>query len=592
MIWNRVKKWPDRVAMREKALGLWREISWRELGDKVRHVALALDSLGLGQGDVACILSNTIPEWMFADLGILGLGAVSAGIYPTDAASQVSYLVNDSGAKLIFVENEEQLDKALTARADCPSLQHIVIFDMEGLRDFHDPMAISFDELLTRGDARDRQHPDRWAELIRRAEPDDLAILVYTSGTTGPPKGAMISHHNIVFQCVNGSTVLPNELGQSRIAFLPLCHIAERIFTYQSLYNGAPPNFVENPETVPADMREVQPDFFLAVPRVWEKFYSGIRIALADATPLQRFAYERAIRVGYRIAEHKIAGTPVPTGLALKFKLAEALVLRNIRTMIGIDRAKWIATGAAPIAPDLIRWYLALGVDMLEVYGQTECTGLATTVTPDKIKTGTVGRSVPYAEVKISPEGEILLRGDHVFLGYYNQPEKTAETIRDGWLYTGDVGFIDNEGFVKITDRMKDIIITAGGKNITPSEIENELKFSPYIADAVVIGDGRKYLTALIMIDHENVEKYAQDRDVPFTNFTSLTRTPEVQELIAAEVEHANGKFARVETVKRFRLIEHQLDPEDEELTPTMKLKRSFVAAKYKDLIDQMYQAA
>jgi long-chain acyl-CoA synthetase len=280
----------------------------------------------------------------------------------------------------------------------------------------------------------------------------------------------------------------------------------------------------------------------------------------------------------------------VPWGLRLAFRVADFLVLDNVKRSIGLHRARGAATGAAPIAPELIRWYLALGINMLEVYGQTENTGLATAMPPDHMKLGTVGVARPGTDVRLSPAGEILLRGPHVFLGYYRRPEKTAETVVDGWLHTGDVGTIDAEGFVRITDRMKDIIITAGGKNVTPSEIENQLKFSPFISDAVVIGDRRKFLSCLVMIDHETVAQFAQERNVPFSNFASLCRAPEVQELIGGEIERVNRQLARVETVKKFRLIEQLLTPEDEELTPTMKLKRTFVNMKYKDLIDSMYE--
>jgi len=592
MFWDRVRQWPDRVILREKEFGIWQQITWAEFGARAREIGCALADIGFGQGDVGCVLSNTNKEWLYADLGVLGAGGVSTGIYPTDAASQVEYLVNNCGAKVIFVEDEEQLDKVLAVRERCPSLQQIVIFDMEGLRDFADPMAMSLDDFMARGRAYDAAHPGDWQEMLQRAKPADLAILVYTSGTTGPPKGAMISHHNVIFQCVNGCQLLEQQPGDERLAFLPLCHVAERVIgAYYSLYTGTVVNFCESPDTVPENVREVQPTVFGGVPRIWEKFYSAIQIAVKDATPLQRLAYRVAIGIGEQVADCRLEGRRVGPWLALQHQLAYWLVLKNIRKMMGIDRCRWLVTGAAPISPQLIRWYLALGVDMLEVYGQTENTGLATSMLTDRIKLGTVGRCVPFGELKISPEGEILLRGEHIFMGYYNMPEKTAETIVDGWLHTGDVGFVDNEGFVKITDRMKDIIITAGGKNITPSEIENELKFSPYISDAVVIGDGRKFLTALVMIDHENVEKFAQDRNVPFTNFASLTRAGEVVELIGNEVEAVNKKFARVETVKKFRLIEHLLDPEDEELTPTMKLKRSFVNKKYAELIESMYRS-
>jgi len=406
----------------------------------------------------------------------------------------------------------------------------------------------------------------------------------------------MYSYNNVCTQmrhCMDLSSLSWME-GDERLSFLPMCHVAERVAgCYYSIATGCTMNFAESPETVPENIREVQPTLFGAVPRVWEKFYSGVMIALKDATPLEQWAYSKAIAAGYRMADARLAGREPNMVEKLAFQAAYWLVLRNVRKIIGIDRCRWLFTGAAPISPDLIRWYLALGVGMYEVYGQTENCGLATYMPMEHIKLGTVGKPVPYGEVKISDQGEILVRGEFVFMGYLNQPEKTRDTVdAEGWLHTGDVGLIDNEGFVKITDRMKDIIITAGGKNVTPSEIENQLKFSPYINDAVVIGDRRKFLTCLIMIDEDNVMKYAQDKNIPFTNYASLCRAKEVQDLIWAEIEKINENFARVETIKKFRLLENQLTAEDEELTPTMKLKRSLVNQKYKELIDEMYRGA
>jgi long-chain acyl-CoA synthetase len=527
-------------------------------------------------------------------MGILCASGVSSGIYPTDSVKQVVYLVNDSRTRILFVEDDEQLDKALEARDQCPTLERIVIFDMEGLAAFSDPMCVSFEQFLDEGRVRMAGREHYWGAMVNARAPSDLAILVYTSGTTGPPKGAMLSHRNIVTQMRHAPDVLSYYEGDERIAFLPMCHVAERIAgCYYSIATGAISNYAESPETVLENLRELQPTSLGAVPRVWERLYSAITIALKDATALERWAYRLAISAGYRIANARLERR-LPTLLQrAAFAAAYLLVLRNIRVMLGLDRCRWLWTGAAPISPDLVRWYLALGLNMYEVYGQTENTGLATVMPPDAIKLGTVGKSVPYGEVKISPDGEILIRGDFVFMGYFNQPERTAETIdRDGWLHTGDVGLIDNEGYVRITDRMKDIIITAGGKNITPSEIENELKFSPYISDAVVVGDRRPYLTCLVMIDLENVEKFAQDNAVPFTNYASLCRSAEVRDLIWNEIERVNSGFARVETIKRFYLIEQQLTPEDDELTPTMKLKRKFVNEKYRKEIDDMYRSA
>lgn len=593
MFWNGVAQRGPKVWMRQKKLGLWRAWTWTQTGEAVGEIAGGLMSLGLAPGQTASILSNTVIEWVLADLAVLSCGGVSNGIYPTDAASQVQYLCEDSGTRILFVEDDEQLDKALEVREQLPKLTKIVVFDMEGLRELNDPDVMSLDALRELGRAYNAAHPDELQRRVAQCKPEDLAILVYTSGTTGKPKGAMHSHKGLVYTCRGYNTLATQYEDDERMCFLPLCHIAERLGgEYFGLYTGSKLNFVENPETVPENVREIAPTVFTAVPRVWEKFYSGVMIALKEASPLQQAAYAWGIGVGTTIADKVLAGEPVDGWLKLKFRLARLIALDNVRKLIGIHRARACYTGAAPISPDLIKWYLALGVPMLEVWGMTETCGASTGVRPEKIKPGTIGPAATYNEVRIDPDtNEIRVRGPNVFMGYLNQPEKTAETIApDGWLHTGDVGAMDADGYFRITDRMKDIIITAGGKNITPSEFENELKFSPYITDAVVVGDQRAYLTVIIMIDQENVEKYAQDNDVPFSNYASLTRAPEIQALIQAEIDRVNKKFARVEQVKKFFLLETQLSAEDEELTPTMKLKRKLVQQKYAQQIEAMYQ--
>ncbi|QOG16685.1 MULTISPECIES: AMP-dependent synthetase/ligase [Bradyrhizobium] len=582
----------ERPAIREKKFGIWQPTSWREWLAISKEIAYALRATGFMPGDVASIIANAVPEWVHADMGILCAGGVSSGIYPTDSSAQVEYLVNDSGTKVIFAEDEEQLDKILACRARCLSLQKIIVFDMEGLSGFSDDMVMSLDEFRALGRNHMAGREALWQEMIDSRSAGDLAVLVYTSGTTGPPKGAMHANRSVTHQMRHANDFIPAREDEDRLIFLPLCHVAERIGGYYiSVALGSVMNFAESPETVPDNLREVQPTVFLAVPRIWEKFYSAITIALKDATPLQQWVYRRAIDVGYRMVDCRLEGRALPLSLRIANRLAYQVAFRNIRRMIGLDRCRIAFTGAAPIAPELIRWYLALGIDMHEVYGQTENCGVATMMPAKRIKLGSVGKAVSWGEVALSPDGEILIKGDFLFMGYLNQPEKTAETIdARGWLHTGDVGTIDNEGFVRITDRMKDIIITSGGKNITPSEIENQLKFSPYISDAVVIGDKRPYLTCLVMIDQENVEKFAQDHDIPFTNYASLCRAMEIQDLIWREIERVNANFARVETIKRFYLIERQLTPEDEELTPTMKLKRGFVNKRYAAEIDAMYR--
>ena len=585
--------WGNQVAMREKHLGVWRSITWREYGERARHVGLGLVALGLRPRDVVSVIADNCPEWVYTDLGTMSVGGVTNGIYTTDSPRQVEYIVNDSGTRFFFAENEEQLDKILEVRARCPQLVKIIVFDMEGLHAFRDEQVLSFPELLALGERYDREHPGAFDPMVEIAKPEDLAILVYTSGTTGPPKGAMLSHRNIIFQLGYADFIADPRPGDQQLSFLPLSHVAERTFTvFYPLRTGATVNFAESIDTVPENIREVAPAVFFAVPRIWEKFYSGVALRMREATPVGKLAYRWAMGIGNRMAEHRLAGRRPPLGLRLLYRVADFFVLDNIKRSLGLHRTRGAATGAAPIAPELIRWYLGLGIDMREVYGQTENCGLATAMPADRIRLGTVGVARPDTQVRLSPDGEILLKGPHVFLGYYKNPTRTAETVIDGWLHTGDVGEIDADGFVRITDRMKDIIITAGGKNVTPSEIENQLKFSPYITDAVVIGDQRKFLSCLIMLDPDTVAQFAQERNVPFTNFASLCRAKEIQDLIQGEIERVNKQVARVEGIKRFHLIEQILTPEDDELTPTMKLKRSLVNRKYKDVIDSMYAGA
>jgi long-chain acyl-CoA synthetase len=589
---NAAKARSGKTWLREKKLGIWRACSWDQAASAVREVAMGLAALGLQPGDCVSILANTVPEWVFADLGILSAGGVSSGIYPTDSADQVHYLCTDSSSKLIFVEDEEQLDKVLEVRERLPLLAWTVVFDMEGLHGLTDERVISLAQLRERGRAFDAAHPGEFERRVASRSPKDLAILVYTSGTTGRPKGAMHSHAGLIYSIRQGSKDLPQNDTDERMCFLPLCHVAERLLgLYGSVYTGAILNFVENPDTVAENVREIAPTIFFAVPRVWEKFYSGVVIAVKEASRVQQWAYAWSIGVGTQIADLFLAGKPISLGLKCRFALARWLALDNARKLIGIHRSRLLLTGAAPISPELIRWYLALGVPMVEGWAQTESGALGTIMKPDAIRPGTIGRAASGVEVRVDPEtSELLIRGPNVFMGYLNQPEMTARTIdADGWLHSGDVGSVDAQGFFRITDRMKDIIITAGGKNITPSEWENELKFSPYVTDAVVIGDKRAYLTALVMIDQENVEKFAQDNDIPFSNYTSLTRAPEVRALVQAEIDKVNTKFARVEQIKKFFLLESQLTAEDEELTPTMKLKRKLVQQKYAAQIDAMY---
>jgi long-chain acyl-CoA synthetase len=591
--WEVARARGDRTAMRWKRLGVWESISWAESADAVRATGGALLSLGLQRGERIAVMSDSRPQWVYADLGAQGVGCVAVGIYATDAPRQVAWLLNDCGARVLFVENDEQLDKAMSVLDQVPALERIVYFDGRGLHAFSHPKVMAFDDFLALGRTFHERHPDRWEAEVAKAQPDDVAIVIYTSGTTGPPKGAMLSHRNLIFQMGAMERLCPGMEGDEQLSFLPLSHIVERYFTvYRPLDHGAVVNIGEGAAALAGNLREVSPHIMMAVPRIWEKLYSAVTMAIAESSPLGQLGYRLALNIGYRMADARLAGLAAPAMLALLYPLARLLVLNRVRTTIGMRRARLLISGAAAISPDLIRWYYALGLEMVEAYGQTECTGHATSYLRHEAKVGTVGKAIAGTEVKLGEGGEILVRGPHVFLGYLNQPGKTAETVRDGWLHTGDVGVFDADGYLTITDRLKDIIVTAGGKNITPSEIETRLKFSPYVSDAVVIGDRRKYLSCLVMIDHDAVVKFAQDANIPFTSFASLTRAPEVVRLIGGEIEKVNRDFARVENIRRFELIDVQLTAEDEELTPTLKLKRKAVNERFRDLIEKMYAEA
>jgi long-chain acyl-CoA synthetase len=580
----------ERIAMREKDFGIWQSYSWDDYRETAMAVANGLLAEGLQRGDVISILSEDCKEWMFADIGNQLAGGISNGVYPTYQARQAEHALTDSGTRFLFVEDEEQLDKYLEIEEQLPLVDKVWVFDWKGLRDFEHDKVAPIEALYELGRDYGERHPGRVERIVADGQPEDIAVLVYTSGTTGLPKGAMLSQRYAMYQM----TLVPDyfHMGDADelLTYLPLCHVAERIFSgWLPVACGATINFAESPETVAQNLVELSPTYLFAVPRVWEKFYSRVTTAMAEATWIGRKAYEMALAVAYGRADAMLAGEPPSRRDELLFRLADGLVFRNIKKMLGLDRAHGLLSGAAPISGSLLRWYVALGLPCEEAYGQTE-TGLVSCTRRGEFRIGTVGKAFPGCDVRIDDTtGEILVRSVGQFSGYHNQPEKTAETLVDGWVHTGDVGTLDDEGNLRITDRLKDIIITAGGKNITPSVIENELKFSPYISDAVVIGDQRKYLTCLIMIDQENVEHYAQTHAIPFTDYKSLCARREIVELIDATVAEVNKGFSSVETIKKFRLIDVLLTAEDDELTPTMKLKRSFVNDKYSKLIGSMY---
>jgi len=559
---------PDATALRDKHRGVWRETTWGQYADRAAHAGLGLLELGVEPGDVVAIHAENRPEWVLADLGAQGVGAVVTGIYPTSPAAEVEYLLSHSETVVLIAEDEEQLDKALEVRERLPRLKRIVVMDPRNVRELgSDPMLLTYAELEELGARHER---GAWEERVERLNADDTAIVVYTSGTTGPPKGAMITHANMVAAGAAFVQIYDVSPDDEALSYLPLCHIAERLFSViDATAVGYVVNFGEGGESFAQDLRDVQPTFFLGVPRVWEKMMAGVEIRMADASRIKRAAYRWAL------------GKRNPLARAILMPLREKLGLRRCRNAV---------SGAAPIAPQVLEYFTRLGVPVREGYGQTENTAVCTFTPPEDVRIGTVGRACPGVEIRIADDGEILTRGAGVFKGYFKNPEATADTVdADGWLHTGDIGVLDGDGFLTITDRKKDIIITAGGKNISPSEIENRLKVSPYVREAVIVGDRRKHLVALIGIEADVVGDWATRRSLAFTTYRDLSAKDEVRELIAGVVDEVNRELAQVETIKRFTLLEKELDHEDGELTATLKVKRRAIEERFAGEIEALY---
>ena len=595
---DRAAATPDRVALREKDLGIWKDVTWAEYWDTVQDVAHGLLALGVEAGDRVAIHSENRPEWVYSDLAAVAIRAITMGLYPTNPAAEVGYLLGDSGAKVLIAEDQEQVDKALAVKKDLPSLEKIVYIEPRGLARENDPALMSWPQLIALGKEHRAAHAGALERSMGEAAPDDVQTLIYTSGTTGPPKGAMLTVRNVEFaisELVHGGgfTSPPPTHRDVLLSYLPLCHIAERIFTvWFNLAAGCVVNFAESIDTVSQNLQEVQPTIFLGVPRIWEKMHAGIQIRAANATWLKRTNFRFWMKVADRIAETLVrtGGSHTSQSRAL-YALAYVFLFRSLKERIGMLRCRYAASGAAPVAPEILEFFMGIGVPMHEVYGMTENSAVATANRPRAIRVGTVGQPHANVELRIDKEtGEILTRHPGTFAGYWGKPEATAAAIdEDGWLHTGDVGEWIADTHVKITDRMKDIIITSGGKNISPSELENSLKSSPFIKEAIVIGDGRKFLSALIAIEPDTVGDWAQRRRLTYTTYRNLAEKPEVIELVRGVVDHVNERYASAEQIKTFRMIPKELDHEDGELTATQKVKRAAIAELFGDLVDDMY---
>jgi long-chain acyl-CoA synthetase len=588
---NRVKGLREGVALREKKKGLWRRISWDEYDTHVRNFSLGLKNFGLRKGDRVSILGDNCPEWLYADLATQAAGGISVGVYPTNSYVQVKYILDHSQSRFVIVKDQEQADKILLIKDQLPFLEKMIVIDMKGLRKYDDPIITSFHEVEEIGKNIHEKNPSQFQGMIEETKSDDVAIIVYTSGTTGPPKGAMLSHHNITSVLDSFFKVIPISRWDSLVSVLPLCHVAERLFSlFIPMKSGCTINFAESIDTLQADMTEISPTIFLTVPRILEKIHSAITIKMQDAHPVKRWAYDQFLPLGQRVAERRLSKQDVSLFLRLAHFFAYLLVFRPLRNRLGLLQVRECVSGAAPLSKDIMKFFHSIGLMVKEAYGSTECTGVFSMPIGNDIEIGTTGKPIPGWEYKIASDGEILIKGPAVFAGYFRDEEATKNAMRDGWLYTGDIGEFDDQGNLKITDRKKEILITASGKNIAPSEIENRLKFSPFIKEAIVIGDRRPYLAALIQIDLDNVADWAQREGIPFTTFKSLSKDPEVYKLIQGEVEKANKEMSRIESIKKFVLLEKELDRDDDELTATMKVRREMIEKKYGDLIERLYK--
>jgi len=582
---------PHAVALRQKEYGIWEPVTWAGYEQAARHFGLGLRALGLPEGGHCAIISENRKEWVYAQLGCGMVGAVPVGVYPTSPAAEVEYLLQASDAAVVVCEDQEQLDKVLEVRSRLPVLRLIVVVDPKGLRRYDVPDLHVFDQVLERGAAFERERAGLVADCLARQRMDDTALMVFTSGSTGRPKAAMLSYGNVSAMAAGADAIYRCNPQDSTVSYLPLCHVAEQIYSVDlPLRSGAVVNFAESLRTVQADLREIAPTLFLGVPRIWEKLHASIEIKIREAGGLRRSLYRRALAATLPLADVP----PERQSLAQRAQRGfwYLLVLRALNNFIGLRECRLALSGAAPIAPDMLRFFRALGVPIREGYGMTETAGVATVQRGPDSPLGTVGAAVPGVELRIAEDGELLVRGPTVFKGYWRNEAATCEAIdTEGWLHTGDVARQDGDE-IRIVDRKKDIMITAGGKNITPSEIENALKFSAYIKEAIVVADRRPYVSALIQIDFETVGKWAEEQGVAYTHFRSLAGHASVRALVQSEVDRVNARMPQVQHVRRFHLLTKELDHDDGEVTATMKIRRASIAMVHADAIEALYAGA
>ena len=579
----------DRPALREKDLGIWRETSWRRYGERVRELSLGLLALGLERSGKVAIIGDNRPEWVIAELAAQSAGAASVGIYQDSTLTEVAYVIDHCDARFVIAEDQEQVDKILGMTEQLPKVTHVVYADPRGLRRYKHEKLISFEEVEKRGREMLARDPQLFADNVARGKGSDLAMICYTSGTTGSPKGAMLTFDNLLSMAMNLHQVDPRRPTDEFVSFLPLAWIGEQMMSVATaLAIGFTINFPEEPETALQDVREIGPNVMFAPPRIWEGLNSTVQVKIMDTTPLKRFLYERLMPVGLKVADLRLAQGRVPWFWRALYSAADWLLFRPLKDRLGLLNLRSATTGGAALGPDVFRFFHAMGVRLKQIYGQTEISGISCIHRDDRIKFHTVGEPIPQTDVRISERGEILSRSPAVFVGYYKNDEATQTTLTEGWLHSGDAGYME-DGQLVVIDRLKDVLRLADGTQFSPQFIENRLKFSPYIKEAVVLGQDRPYLTAIVCIDQGIVGKWAEKEKISYTTYTDLSAKPRVYDLLQREIDRVNQTLPAAAKIRKFVLLYKELDADDEELTRTRKVRRSFVEDRYRGIISALY---
>jgi long-chain acyl-CoA synthetase len=579
---------PDALALRQKRFGIWNELTWGEYELGVSHFAQGLLALGYGRGDHVAILSENCQEWLIAELGMQMVGAVATGVYPTSPAPEIQHVLDLTESKAIVCEDQEQVDKVLEIKDQLPSLRHIIYFDGKGLSGYDVPDLVPYTKLMETGAKAAQSDPGFLDRALRDHDPDDVALIVGTSGSTGLPKAALITYRNIAFVGEASAKNISQTERDSAVSYLPLCHVAEQLFSvFLAMHGGYAVSFGESLRTVQSDLREIAPTIFLGVPRIWEKMRAEVLIRARTAGPIQKLILGLALRDARRFDDPWKADYGLRD--RLRRALWEPLAYRPLRNALGLTRCKIAISGAAPVAVETLKFFRGLGVPLMEGFGMTETAGACAIQRLDESLVGRIGKPLVGVEMKTAADGELLIRGGCVFSGYYRNDEATREALQDGWLHTGDIAKIFTDGSVSIVDRKKDIAITAGGKNLTPSLIENTMKASPYIKECIVVADGRRFVTALIQVDFDMVANWADGKGISYTTFRALVEQSAVVALIQREIDRENERLANVERIKKIHLLTKELDHDDGEVTATMKIRRAKITAAYENEIKALY---